>query len=198
MTAAHQAPLGPRALVAARRRGSIGPARPPWPAPILASAPVAPVAPTLSEAEVRTRALALWEAHGRVGYAVACTLLGHQEDAARTVLRALTGMAQSPSRGSDADERRELVRRVYDHSHELSETTGATAGLPEAMVRLSRLARLQRACLALCLLGSHTYDEAARVLELSPGAVAGALAAGLRELGLSAAGGAGAAACPST
>ena len=47
---------------------------------------------------------------------------------------------------------------------------------------LSRLARLQRASLALCIYGGLTHREAATLLGVPPGTVAELITAGLREV----------------
>ena len=51
------------------------------------------------------------------------------------------------------------------------------------MVWVNQLGQLQRACLALCLFGGHTYREAAALLGLAPSTAAALLTSGLTELG---------------
>lgn len=124
-----------------------------------------------------------WERHGRSVYALACTLLGDREAAAKAVTLGITDLARSDHRGSASDIRRCMARHVYWRTQELTALEPTAFHLPPAMAGLSRLAQLQRACLALCVFGGHTYREAAAVLGVPPATVAELLTAGLREMG---------------
>jgi DNA-directed RNA polymerase specialized sigma24 family protein len=123
-----------------------------------------------------------WDRHGRSIYALACTLLGDREAAAQAVTLGMTDLARSAHRGSAADARRRMARHVYWRTQELTAHT-PTLHQPPAMAGLGRLAQLQRACLALCVFGGHTYREAAGLLGVPPVTVAELLTAGLREVG---------------
>jgi hypothetical protein len=55
--------------------------------------------------------------------------------------------------------------------------------MPSAMVWVNQLGQLQRACLALCLFGGHTYREAAALLGVAPSTAAALLTSGLTDIG---------------
>ena len=96
------------------------------------------------------------------------------------------GRPRPLDRGVSTEEaRRCLARHVYRHTQELAGETPGAAQLPPVMVWVSRLARLQRASLALCVFGGLTHREAAALLDVPPSTVADLLTAGLRELGAS-------------
>jgi len=97
-------------------------------------------------------------------------------------------LARSTVRESAREARRTLARHVYRRSLELSADTSRTLQIPPAMVWISQLAQLQRACLALCMFGGHTHREAAALLGVPPTTVAALLTSGLTELGRLAAG----------
>lgn len=100
----------------------------------------------------------------------------------------MADLARSVRGVSTEEARRRLVRHVYQRTQELDGGTSGTVLLPPVMVWVSRLARLQRASLALCVFGGLTHREAAALLDVPPGTVADLLTAGLRELGRLAAG----------
>jgi DNA-directed RNA polymerase specialized sigma24 family protein len=125
----------------------------------------------------------LWDRHGGSAYALACALLGNEAAAAEAVRLAMADLARSIPDVSTEEARRSLVRQVYRHAQEpVFETSGAVL-LPPVMAWVSRLARLQRASLALCVFGGLTHREAAALLDVPPSTVADLLTAGLRELG---------------
>ena len=123
----------------------------------------------------------LWGAHGASVYALACALLVDEEAAAEVVTLAMTDYARSSDGQSSGDARRSLARRVYWRRQEIADRGPATQ-IPAVMVRLDQLAQLQRACLAVCVFGGHTYPEAADLLGVPPTTVAELLTAGLREV----------------
>jgi hypothetical protein len=135
------------------------------------------------QACTEVQADALWERHGQSAYAIACVLLGDAEAAARTVELGMADLAGSPERDSPRDPRRSLAQHIYRRSQELSADTPRTLRMPPPMEWISRLAQLQRACLALCLFGGHTHREAAALLDVPPTTVAALLTSGLTELG---------------
>jgi len=124
----------------------------------------------------------LWDRHGGSAYALACALLGNEAAVAEAVRLAMADLARSGEVRSDAEARRVLARSVYRHARDLPSGTADAHRLPRAMVWLSRLARLQRASLALCLYGGLTHREAAALLDVPPATVADLLIAGLREV----------------
>jgi len=124
----------------------------------------------------------LWDRHGRSVYALAYTLLGDEEAATRAVTLGITDLARSTDSVSTKDARRSMARHVYWRSQEIADKTPRTMDLPPAMVWLSQLAQLQRACLALCVFGGHTHREAAGLLDVPPVMAAELLTAGLGEL----------------
>ncbi|MFZ2013278.1 MAG: sigma-70 region 4 domain-containing protein [Nocardioides sp.] len=95
----------------------------------------------------------------------------------------MADLARSMCGGSTEEARRCLVRHVYRHTQELVGQTPSTTQLPPVIVWVSKLARVQRASLALCVFGGLTYREAAVLLDVPPATVADLLNAGLRELG---------------
>lgn len=125
----------------------------------------------------------LWDRHVGSAYALACALLGNEGAAAAAVRLAMADLARSIRGVSPEEAQRCLVRHVYRHTQELRVETPSTTQLPPVMVWLSQLARIQRACLALCYFGGLTHREAAALLGVPPGTVADLLNAGLRELG---------------
>jgi hypothetical protein len=124
-----------------------------------------------------------WDRHGRSVYALACILLGDREAAAQAVTLGLTDLAGSAHRVSAADALRRMARHVYWRTQELAAQPPSPPHLPPAMAGLGRLAQLQRASLALCVFGGHTYREAAGLLGVPPVTVAELLTAGLKEVG---------------
>ncbi len=130
----------------------------------------------------------LWDRHGGTAYALACALLGNEVAAAEAVRLAMADLARSIRGVSTEEARRCLVNHVYQRTQELDGETSGAVLLPPVMVWVSRLARLQRASLALCVFGGLTHREAAALLDVPPGTVADLLTAGLRELGCVAAG----------
>jgi hypothetical protein len=120
--------------------------------------------------------------HGRAAFALACALLGNEEMAVRATSLGIVDLACSPAVPA-AGTRRALARRVYWRCEQIAGETTRGVHQPATMVRLRQLARLQRACLALCVFGGHTYREAASLLGVPPLTVARSLTSGLTELG---------------
>ena len=125
----------------------------------------------------------LWDRHGSSAYAMACVLLGDAAAAARAVELGLADLARSAVRQSAREARRSMAQHVYRRSQELAPDTSRTLRMPPAMEWLSQLAQLQRACLALCMFGGHTHQEAAALLGVAPTTTATLLTSGLKELG---------------
>ncbi len=146
-----------------------------------------PAAPAHSESQAGAcgapQLESLWDRHGASAYTLACALLGDEEAAARAVRLAITDLVSTTGRESPEDALRPLTRRVYRRSQEIAVEPSGRSDLPPVMVWLAQLARLQRACLAVCFYGGLTHREAADLLGVPPGTVADLLTAGLRELG---------------
>ncbi|MBJ7358665.1 sigma-70 region 4 domain-containing protein [Nocardioides sp.] len=128
----------------------------------------------------------LWDRHSGSAYSLACALLGSHAAAADAVALAMADLARSGEE-SDDQARRVLARSIYCHGAVPAAAVSDTERLPRPMVWLSRLARLQRASLALCVYGGLTHREAAELLDVAPATVADLLTAGLKELGVLAA-----------
>ncbi len=124
----------------------------------------------------------LWNAHGQVVYSMACALLGDESAAMRAVALGMVDLVRADEVTSAADTARALARHIYRHSAHLASETYDSTSLPSAMVWLAQLARLQRAALALCAFGGLTYTDAAKVLGITPLAVAQLLTSGLEEI----------------
>jgi DNA-directed RNA polymerase specialized sigma24 family protein len=130
----------------------------------------------------------LCDRHGDSVYALACTLLGDETAAAQALTLGMADLARSGGTVSTTDARRSWARHVYWRSQELAGEMSSTPHLPPAMVWLSQVTPLQRACLALCLFGGHTRREAADLLGVPPATVADMLTTGLKEVARLAAG----------
>ncbi len=124
----------------------------------------------------------LWNRHGGYAYALACALLGSEAAAADAVAASMADLNGS-GKMSDEEARSLLAGSIYRHASTQPSELGDTDQLPQPMVWLSRLARLQRASLALCVYGGLTHREAASLLDVSPATVAELITAGLKELG---------------
>jgi DNA-directed RNA polymerase specialized sigma24 family protein len=152
---------------------------------LTAQAPSRPVARPLRRVETRSGHAPpeeLWDRHGTAAYALACALLGNADAASEAVRLAMTELARSGDVLTDDEARRRLARSVHHHAAALPSGTTVPESLPPPMVWLSRLARLQRSSLALCVYGGLTHREASQLLDVPPAAVAELITAGLREL----------------
>jgi len=130
---------------------------------------------------------AFWDGHGASLYALACALLVDEEAALRAVALAMVDL-YSPA-GVDAEVSPEVTLRtaaacVYMRCHDGLTATPIvrTMTTPPLMVWLGELARGQRAALALCVFGGHTYQQAATRLDLPLEVAADLLTSGLRDL----------------
>lgn len=125
----------------------------------------------------------LWESHGTPVYWMAYAVLGDETAAMQAVALGMVDHVRRDHENTPADEvRRALARHVYLRSAELASQSSASTKPPPLMEQLAQIARLQRASLALCTYGGHTYGEAAEVLGISPHTAAQLLTAGLHEL----------------
>ncbi len=124
----------------------------------------------------------LWNRHGRAVYSLAHTLLGDETTAMRAVAQAMVDFVGRDICTPAEDTGRTLAALVYRRSAELAKETSTPTHLTPGMEGLARLAQLQRASLALCTFGGHTYGDAAKVLGIAPLTVAQLLTSGLDEL----------------
>lgn len=128
----------------------------------------------------------LWSDHGSAVYALALALLGDEGTALRAVALGMVDFARWDIGTPTSDVRRVLSRHVHRRCADLASETSVPAGLPPLMGRIARLARLQRAAVALCVFGGHTYRDASEVLGLAPVVVAQLLTSSMGDLGASA------------
>jgi DNA-directed RNA polymerase specialized sigma24 family protein len=137
---------------------------------------------TTSRPGVSSELEQLWNSHGRAAYTLALALLGNEETAAEAVRRAMLDLTR-PLDGLPTERAwSTLARDVYRRALALDTGTRTTTHLPPTMAWVNRMARLQRAAVALCTYGRLTHREAAALLDVTPGTVAELLTAGLREL----------------
>lgn len=124
----------------------------------------------------------VWDRHGASVYTVAIALLGDERAAEHAVRMGLTDLAAVQDTSTQEDDLRSWTRHVYVRSQELAGAGPAgTAPLPSSPSWFPHLAQVQRACLALCLFGGHTYREVAQLLDVPPTTVADLLTTSLRE-----------------
>ncbi len=127
-----------------------------------------------------------WELHRAALFALAVALLGNREAALKAVCLAMVDLYAENSLGDDMSS--ETLRRAAGHVYNRCEggltspTAAPAAGAHPGVVRLGELATAQRAAVALCVYGAHTYQLAAVRLGMPAEVVADLLNAGLREL----------------
>ena len=141
-----------------------------------------PVHPTGQDWWSRAEAERLWRDHGRAAYSLACALLGDEAVAKRAVVLGMTDFARSHVGASGAGTRRSLARHVYRRSTELASATTRASALSPTMAGITQLARIQRACLALCAFGGHSYADAAELVDIAPLTAAQLVTSGLYDL----------------
>ncbi len=124
----------------------------------------------------------LWKRHGQSVYSLAHTLLGDETTAMQAVAQGMVDFVGRDLCTPAEDTGRTLARLVYRRSTELVSETPDSTDLTPAMGCLAQLAHLQRASLALCTFGEHTYADAAKELGIAPLTVAQLLTSGLNEL----------------
>ena len=129
-----------------------------------------------------------WDLHGSSLYALACALLGDEAAASRAVSSAMADLYASAAGEVQVTPTVTLCSAaagVYDRCHAgLASASMERAGTtPRPVVLLGELAVAQRAALALCVFGGHTYHQAARRLDTRAEVAAGLLTSGLRDLG---------------
>ena len=124
----------------------------------------------------------LWDGHGPAVYFLACAVLGDETAAMRAVALGMTDFVREDTSTPADDIRRTLARHVYRRTTELANEPSPSTEMPPLMGCLTQLAQLQRASLALCTYGGHTYGDAAEVLGVAPLTVAQLLTSGLDEL----------------
>lgn len=125
----------------------------------------------------------LWNDHGQRLYSLAFALLGDETEAMHAVALGMVELVRFDGATSADDRGCVLARLVYVRSVSLADQVPRRTGLPPTMGRLAELADLQRASIALCAFGGHTYRCAAEVLGIAPPTVAQLLTSGLAEIG---------------
>lgn len=127
-----------------------------------------------------------WNLHGSSLFALARALLGDHDAAVRAVCLAMVDLYtwDVPGVGTSPETLRRAAGLVFDRCEGglARQGAGSAAGGHPAVVRLGELAAAQRAAVALCVYGGHTYQLAAVRLELPAEVVADLLRSGLREL----------------
>lgn len=127
-----------------------------------------------------------WDLHGAALFALAVAVLGNQEGALNAVRLAMVDLytGNLPSDEPSSETLRRAAGHVYHRCEGglTSPTAEPAAGAHPGVVRLGELAAAQRAAVALCVYGAHTYQLAAARLGLPAEVVADLLNAGLREL----------------
>ncbi len=124
----------------------------------------------------------LWNSHGQSVYSLARALLGDETAAMQAVALGMVDFVRRDISTPAEDTGRILARLVYLRSTELVSETSTSTDLTPVLRWLAQLAQLQRASLALCTFGGHTYGDAAKVLGIAPLTVAQLLTSGLNEL----------------
>lgn len=124
----------------------------------------------------------LWNSHGQSVYSLAHALLGDETAAMRAVALGMVDFVRRDISTRGEDTGRTLARLVYLRSTELMNEASTSTDLTPVLRWLAQLAQLQRASLALCVFGGHTYGDAAKVLGIAPLTVAQLLTSGLNDL----------------
>ncbi|GGO85487.1 hypothetical protein GCM10011584_05570 [Nocardioides phosphati] len=130
---------------------------------------------------------AFWDLHGSSLYALACAVIGDEKAASRVVATAMVDLYSSAgweARVSRGITLRSAAACVYDgcRASLAGSSTKRTMATPPLMVLLGELEGCQRAALALCVFGGHTYQQAAARLDLPSDVAADLLTSGLRDL----------------
>ncbi|MGH3360807.1 MAG: hypothetical protein ACRDO7_18530 [Nocardioidaceae bacterium] len=126
------------------------------------------------------RTIRICEQHGVPLYLLGCVLTADEDDAVTVVADAIGQRYDGPAAADlreGPDARRRLARHVYLEGSRLggSSTPARPAApgeaadrgsLPPAVLWLMRLSTQQRALIALCLFGGHTYREAAALMNI--------------------------------
>lgn len=140
-------------------------------------------APQVGATSSQSWAEQLWNEHGQRVYALAHALLGDETAAMHAVASGMLDLVRLEGAVSPGDIGCALARHVYVRCTASSGVAPRRAGLPPTMEWLDELADLQRASIALCAFGGHTYRCAAEVLGIAPSTVAQLLTSGLAEIG---------------
>lgn len=127
-----------------------------------------------------------WDLYGASLYALARALLGDDAAALHVVPRAMVDLFSST--GGEAPMSTEPTLRaaaacVYDRCYAAlsKDPRNGTRATPPP-VSLGELEGAQRAALALCIFGGHTYRQAAARLDMASEVAADLLTSGLRDL----------------
>ena len=148
-----------------------------------------PTGPTQSAEE-------LYDGHGGALYSIAWIILGDRAEAEGVVRHVLLEADGRPALDtSHGDRRRHLSRLVYLRCTRTRLTSRVLApdlpssrrqrkgrSKPPIVVVLGELSEQQRATIALCLHGDHTYNDVADLMSLPATVVADLLRSGLHKL----------------
>lgn len=138
----------------------------------------------------------LYDGHGGALFSLACIILGDRAEAEGVVRHVLLEADGRPALDtSHGQRRRHLARLVYLRctrtrltsqvlAHDLPSSRHRREGRaqPPIMVMLGELSEQQRAAIALCLHGDHTYDDVADLMSLPAAVVADLLRSALHKL----------------
>lgn len=125
----------------------------------------------------------LWDRHSASVYTLALVLVCDETAAAEAVRRAWADLSVSTARPRCVDAHRTWARCVYLRSQEVGDLTPSGGWPSEGTEALRDLPPTERACVALCLFGGHTYREVAHLLGVPPMVVAELLTTSLRTAG---------------
>jgi DNA-directed RNA polymerase specialized sigma24 family protein len=102
--------------------------------------------------------------------------VGDEAAAAQAVRLGMTDLSRFDDETSVDDAHRSWAHHVYLRTQQLADGASAKHN------SVGRLAPVDRACVALCLFGGHTYREVASLLDVPPRTVAELLTASLRDV----------------
>lgn len=136
-----------------------------------------------------------YDAHGSALFSLARVIVGEPTQAEAIVVHVLLDAETRSISGGGTPVRRHLARRVYLRCTRARLGVSSTSGdLPSGDYRpttdpqtsivatLSALSEQQRAVIALCLYGDHTYRQVADVMALPASVVADLIRSGLQRL----------------
>lgn len=135
----------------------------------------------------------LLDEHGADLFSLAYTILGDHVEAEDVVAHLLSDACRRPHPNRDRGSRRNLSRRLYLSCTRVrigprlpyvpvERPVDRDAAAVTMMVRLGELSEQQRAALALCLFGDHTYEQVADLIALPEPVVLQLLCSGLSEI----------------
>lgn len=135
----------------------------------------------------------LIDEHSADLFSLAYIILGDHREAEDVVAHLLSDACRRPHRNPDRGSRRNLSRRLYLSCTRVrigprlpfvpaDRPVDHDAAAVTVIMRLGELSEQQRATLALCLFGDHTYEQVADLIALPAPVVLQLLRSGLREI----------------